>query len=136
MTTGEHIPGSFQKCFLIYLWLGDDVGQFWRGEKAGLAEGEGAEERVGRGKGVTGTDLVSLARLGVDGSPIQALLSKGLGKEDRKKKAATALLWVTSRRHVAAGGSAFDIHCCPPVLLATPLGHKGHFDSLFSIRKG
>lgn len=44
---GEHIHGSFQKCFIIYLWLGDDWGEAGGGGKEGLADSGGAEERVG-----------------------------------------------------------------------------------------
>lgn len=81
----------------------------------GGERGGGVERRLeqGRSQGLNLFLSVSLPpspiRFGSGGLPIQALFSKGTAK---RKQTATAFLGDASRRRVAAGGFAFDIHCC------------------------
>lgn len=80
------------------------------GGESGVDGGVGVQ-RKRWGEGDTEAELIPLAQLGVGGPPIQALSSKA-GGQGTEKQAATVLLWDASRRHVAAGGAALDMHCC------------------------
>lgn len=82
-------PGTHPQPFPEMLYnlpvAGGHVGEAGGGE-VGVAEGRGCRGEDGRGEGVAGPELLSLARPAVEGSPTQALLSTGVGKEHREAR--------------------------------------------------
>ena len=98
---------------------GDDLERGWTGrespaiERVGGERGGGIERRLGA-REVTGTQSISLLfSLVQEDYPIKQFSLWGREKKrEKKRQLLTAFLRDTSRRHVAAGGFAFDVHCC------------------------